>query len=501
MVTATGTATTGRLADRTLEALQVLEDRESLPHSLTSFMRAAWPAREPGKEFIGGWAHDAVCEHLEAVTRGEIDRLLINIPPGCCKSMTVNVFWPAWEWAQEKYRHYRYISAAHEEALTLRDLVYCRQLLESEWYQARWPIRFAPDQNAKGNYENTRRGWRRASSTKAGLTGHRGNRIIVDDPHSVKGADSDAEREAVCRWFSETLPSRLIPDAPAAIVVIMQRVHEADVAGMIIEAENLGYTHLCLPMAYDPDHPFRWHGDPRTEPGELLWPALHPPETVEQLRQALRAWGGTYAEAGQLEQLPVPRGGGMFKVGDFDIVQERPAVARRVRGWDLAASKDGHGSQTASCLLAIDSRGRITIEDAFAFMGSPGEVRNRVASTAEADGPSVEISIPQDPGQAGKAQRADFAAALHGFNVHFSPESGDKAERAKPFAVQVENGNVSLIEASWNKPYLKEMGSFPMGVRDDQVDATSRAYARLIQRKRQPLGSTGFRAVTPRRRF
>lgn len=466
-------------------------DKHEAEGSLMDFVRQGWAAIEPGVPFVEGWTMEAICEHLEAVTRGEIRRLLINIPPGFSKSMIVNVFWPAWEWTQMERRHYRYISCAHEQGNSVRDLLRCRDLLNSEWYQGNWPFKWKSDQNAKTKYENDRTGWREASSVGAGLIGRRGDRLILDDPHSPRGTDSDADREDALRWFSETLPTRLNDVQRSAIVVIMQRLHEQDVSGLIL-SKDLGYDHLCIPMAYEFDHPHKsrtklgW-ADPRTEDGELAWPERFPEESVDELKAAFRAKGGTYAEAGQLQQRPTPRGGGMFQRKDFQFVDRAPKYTKAVRGWDLAASKKKGADWTSSCKMArVD--GDIYVLDVTRDRLTPRGVETEIQALAGSDGHSVEISIPQDPGQAGLAQKSALAAGLHGYDVRFSPETGSKEDRAKPLAAQCEAGNVYLVRAAWNDTFVSELCSFPMGEFDDQVDAASRAYSRLIQKRTRSLG-------------
>jgi len=488
-------------------------ERALCEDNLLDFMRFGWQALEPGVEFVTGPAIEAMARHLEAVTRGDIKRLLINVPPGFTKSMMVNVFWPAWEWARG-LDHYRYISASYEKGLATRDLVRCRDLVQSEWFQAHWPIEFKDDENQKTKYENTRTGWRMASSVGSSLVGYRGDRIIIDDPHSPKTAESIAEREEALRWFSETVPTRLNKLRDSAIVVIMQRLHEQDIAGLIIRELGDDYVHLCLPMEYEADNccysvvpndtvavrmrrtkdeadPLpKWVPDSkdgklvfrqdwRTEDGDLLWPERFPGPEVEQLKAAFRSVGGSYAEAAQLQQRPVPRGGGMMQRDDFHIVDSAPECIAVVRGWDLAASKKG--DFTVGVKLGLTADDQIVTLDRVRIRGTPGEVRKLMRTTAEQDGHEVVQSIPQDPGQAGKAQVAALAADLHGYDCRFSLESGQKEDRARPYAAQCEAGNVQLVRASWNDNYLAEMCLFPGALFDDQVDATSRAYHEILK--------------------
>jgi predicted phage terminase large subunit-like protein len=309
-----------------------------------------------------------------------------------------------------------------------------------------------------------------------------------DDPHNISDAESNAIRNATVRWFDETLQTRVNDPDKSAIVVIMQRVHVKDVSGHIL-AKELGYEHLCLPMEFDSsrtcytfvgkggirsDTPVRQ--DPRTEEKELMWPERFSRDYLKDLYKGMTQ----YAVSGQMQQLPVPREGGMLKYADFKIVKAAPAGGSEVRGWDLAASETSRADFTASVKMRrVD--GKIYILYADRFRAGPDKVRRRMLNTASQDGKACKISFPQDPGQAGKAQAQSLSSNLMGYDVHSSTESGSKLIRIEPFAAQLEAGNVYLVEGEWNESYLQEMCNFPSNDFDDQVDATSRAFARLCQ--------------------
>lgn len=471
------------------QLLRTLDSLES-DRSLLGFIKVAWKHLEPETDFVYGWSIEAICEHLEAVSNGQIRRLLINVPPGCMKSLTTEVFWPAWEWGPRKQSHLRFISASYEKGLATRDLVRCRDLLTSEWFQSLWPLEFKGDQNLKTYYENQHHGWRLAASVGGALTGYRGDRIIIDDPHDVRSADSDIKREDAIRWFTETLPTRLNNQKTSAMVVVMQRLHERDVSGLIQQELSDSWEQLVLPMEFESSRRCKIHAtgwtDPREEDGDLLWPERFDRESVEELKQTFRAQGGTYAEAAQLQQRPAPRGGGLFKRESFQVVDRAPENGRVVRGWDLAASTGHRAAYTVGVKLML-SYGKLYILDVFRKRGTPGEVEDAIRTCAQQDGRTVAISIPQDPGQAGKAQKSRLAALLHGYNVHFSPETGAKDDRAIPVAAQAEAGNVCIVRGPWNDAFLAEAQMFPAGEFKDQVDALSRAYAYLLTTKQRAI--------------
>lgn len=463
--------------DAEIAELEELEaddlEREVCAASLAVFARRAWPMLEPATPLKWGWALDAICAHLEAVTDGRIRRLLINVPPGSMKSLLTSVIWPAWEWGPKGMPQMRYLGTAHKQDLAVRDNTKCRRLIQSAWYQRHWPIMLTGDQNAKTKFENSATGFREAMAF-TGMTGSRGDRVILDDPHSVDDANSAAKLAGDIVTFREALPSRVNNDQ-SAIVIIMQRLNEGDVSGVALE---LGYEHLCIPMRYEgPRKPtcIGWK-DPRTTPDELMFPERFPAEQVKELEISL----GEYAVAGQLQQRPAPRQGGLFKPDQLQVVDAVPAGdIKWARGWDLASVTDG-GDWTAGGKLGRLADGRFVIGDMARFQRGPDERDAAIVNTAGLDGKSVRVSIPQDPGQAGKTQVTYLTRRLAGFKVVSSPETGDKVTRAEPFAAQVNVGNVLMVRGPWNEALVNEMRMFPNGANDDQVDALSRAFAEVM---------------------
>lgn len=451
-------------------------EREACRRRLSTFIKRAWSVLEPGQPYVHGWHIDAMAEHLEAVTDGQILRLLINIPPGTMKSLMTGVLWPAWEWGPRGLPSTRFIGASHEATLATRDNLRMRRLIQSEWFQRLWPLALTSDQNEKTYFENERTGWRQSCAVKA-MTGRRGDRVAWDDPHSVEDAHSKAALAEAERVFGETLPTRLNNPDRSAIVITMQRLHEADISGLIL-ARELGYEHLCLPMEWEGPRKATSIGfsDPRTSVGELLFPARFPREVVDRDKKVM----GPYAVAGQFQQRPAPAQGEEFQPDMIGVIDAIPAgVVEWCRGWDLAAT-EGAGDYTAAVKLGRMQDGRIVIADARRVQFGAHKRDAWIKSTAQGDGPAIRQSLPQDPGQAGKAQVAALAALLAGHVTHFSPETGDKQVRARPFASQVNAGNVVMLRAPWNRDFVEELRTFPNGLNDDMADAASRAYARLL---------------------
>jgi predicted phage terminase large subunit-like protein len=457
-----------------------LESSKARCASLVGFIREAWHVVEPGNDYAHGWHIDAIADHLTAVTPGQITRLLINIPPGTMKSLLCSVLWPAWEWGPAAMPYLRYFTTSYKDTYVERDARRMRDLVMSEWYQDRWGDSVQLTRTGEASFENTATGWREGVPFKS-MTGGRGHRVIIDDPHSTESAESDADRAKAIRTFRESVPTRLVEPKTSAIVVIMQRLHQSDIAGVAIDL-HLGYEHLMLPMEFEPDRRCMTSigfKDPRTYDGELLFPERFPREVVERDKKAM----GSFATAGQFQQRPALREGGLFKRAWFKIVKAVPAGTREVRYWDLAATAEqlsATAAYTVGLKLGKQPSGRLIVTDVNRLRAEGMGVRTMIRDTAKADGKIVEIGLPIDPGQAGKSQAQDMVLMLAGYVVHAIRETGDKITRAEPVAAQAEAGNLDLLEADWNEAFIEECCSFPASTFKDQVDALSGAFSRLI---------------------
>lgn len=292
---------------------------------LHEFVRQAWPHVDPDP-FIDGFHIKAICQHLEAVDRGEIRNLVINVPPRMSKSSVVAVMWPAWRWID--HPETRWLFSSYAQNLSLRDSVKCRRLLLSPWYQERWGDRFRlmNDQNSKTRFDNDKGGVRLATSVGGQVTGEGADRLVVDDAHNVKEIESEVMRREVTDWWDAAMSTRGNNPKTVARVIIGQRVHEADLCGHVLQRGT--YEHLCLPAEYEPEHPFRrvtciGYEDPRRQEGELLAPDRFGPVELAALKVEM---GSALRVAGQLQQRPAPREGAIFRAEWFSLVDAVPVT-------------------------------------------------------------------------------------------------------------------------------------------------------------------------------
>ncbi len=477
-----------------------LEDvrAERARRSLRVFVEQAWPILE-AVPFSSNWHIDVLCQQLEAVSRGESPRVLVNIPPGTAKSLIVSVFWPAWIWATDPSK--RFLTASYGQELATRDAGKMRLLIESLWFQQHWPVAFRADQNQKTRFENTDGGWRIATSVGGRGTGEHPDIIVIDDPHNAKEAESDLERQGAIDWFTQTISTRGVT-RDAAIVIVMQRLHELDMSGHVLSSEGAAqWVHLCFPMRAEPASALiptkaqRPAVDPRS-PGELLWPSLFTPTKVRKLEIDL----GSYATAGQLQQRPAPMEGGIFKLKwlryydtetppkiDAVVISVDPALKDKQQNdyWSVQA----WGTKGPNRYALRRYHERCDLSEALIQI----EDMHRWAVQAH---PNAGVTVLIENAAAGP----DAIRALRRRITGVMPwqARGDKVQRAMAAQPVLEAGNVFVPgaeDASGNRPdtgstpgwvqaMLAEWTSFPNGAHDDDVDAFTQMILRTQQTAR-----------------
>lgn len=454
---------------------RVEAERELGKRSFHDFYLMAWPYMDP-EPFISGKHIKVIAYHLQLAARREIRQLVICIPPRYSKSLLCSVAFPAWVWTW--WPAAKFITCSYDLKLATRDSAASRRLVETRWYQERWPeVRLQPDHNQKMWYLTTAGGVRYVGSPTAGVTGHGSDFNLFDDPHNIIQAESDKDREKAATFWFESMSSRFNDPRRGVSLVVGQRVHAKDVPGQCIKRE---YYSVVLPARYEVDHPNKSAFDWRKTDGEPLWQEKFDDPTLVKLWKELKE----YATAGQQQQRPTSREGGLFKREWFEIVEVLPPDIDWVRGWDLAGTEQTQGNDpdwTAGVKIGLCRSTKIIyIAHVVRTQEDPGGVQNLVKNTASQDGKDTKIFIPQDPAQAGKAQIRDYTKLLGGYRLHTALSMGKKVYRADPFSAQCKAGLVKLYRADWNEVFLDELVLFPSGAHDDQVDAASGGYNSLM---------------------
>jgi predicted phage terminase large subunit-like protein len=492
---------------------------------LYKFMELGWEQIE-SEPFVHGWHLEEVCTHLEAVSRGEIRRLIINIPPGMGKSLSVSVFWQVWDWIKYPWR--KFMFASFDAGLSQRDALRAKELIRSQWFQERWgfladtkklermglqPLSVLTGtkdrQDTATIYWSSGGGLRFSTSVGGKATGWHAHIQVVDDPTKpgeVTGGGNQARNalEKTRNWYRGTMSSRKANAETFARVIIMQRLHEADLAGQ--ELETGDYIHLRLPMKAEMSSgcncpscqlgPCKtpWGGDRRTEEGELLCEARFSDRAVQETTKDM----GSMTAGAQLQQRPSPEGGAIFqRAWMARRWRTLPAGIRLIQSWDCAF-KDldtsdwvvGQVWGQAIELVEDPETGKKTLPVSEYYLVD--EVRDRMdlPTTCQAmvdlsrKWPRARLKLVEDKAN-GPAVEQTLRKKVPGI-VLVNPQGG-KVSRANAVAPYFEAGNILLPESSWVEDYIKELTDFPVGANDDRVDTTSQALLRLTGKARPRL--------------
>lgn len=469
-----------------LEAAQELDARRRARERLIAYCRYVY------RGYADAWHLRVLTDHLEAVERGEIDRLIITEPPRHGKSLTASELFPGWFLGRNPDK--RIILTSYALPLARKFSRSTRNIIDGKRYRNVFPgVNLAVDSKAadQWNVEN-RLGGLIAAGVGGGITGHGADLLIVDDPFKDDTeAESEVVRQSVWDWYTATAYSRLHPGG--AVLVIATRWHEDDLIGRLIA--NAGddadrWTILHLPAIWEPEieefhDEWRALGHNVVKPDELaegqaLWPERYSVEALHRIRANILSlnWHRLY------QGTPIAPQGAMFKREWFEITQAVPAIGQRVRFWDLAGTEDD-GAYTVGLLMVRTLDSLFWIEDIVRGQWAEHARDNIISQTAELDrskyGFGVQIVIEQEPGSSGKSVIAYLTRRLAGYLVKGVPATGDKVLRSGPLASQAGAGNVRMLRATWNKAFLDEAASFPKGKYKDQIDAASGAFTELAK--------------------
>ena len=440
---------------------------------LAPFIIKTFHTVAPGTVYLHNWHIDLIAEYLEACTRREIKRLIINIPPRYMKSIAVSVAWPAWLLGKNPSE--QIVSASYAEMLALKHSVDCRLVIQSEWYRRIFPsVILAGDQNEKRKFVTTARGQRFATSVGGTATGEGGGILIVDDPLNPLQAASDVMRDAANTWFDQTFASRLNDKKNGVIVVIMQRLHEADLSGHLLAKG--GWEHLCLPAVAESKAVIDFGRVKRVrEEGELLHPHREDEAAMERTKTEL----GSYAFAGQYQQRPAPAEGGLFKAHWFRRYERRQEAYRRIiQSWDTAI-KAGELNDPSACLTWGEKRDGYDLLQVLVRRVEYPDLKQLVIKQA-ADWKPDAILI-EDKGS-GQQLLQDFRRDTQLPVIGINPVQ-DKITRASGVSALVESGRVYLPQnAPWLADFEREVLHFPNAAHDDQVDSLTQFLAWIRDR-------------------
>lgn len=486
----------GKLLSTPLDVI----DKTMAERRLSYFIRQMWTTLDP-HDYVHGWHIDAICEHAEAVIALEILRLVINIPPRHMKSISLSVGLTPWAWIRKPELQFVYFSYA--STLSIRDGVKARRVLDSPKYKQWFGDKFSltGDQNTKIRYDNDKGGYRICTSVDGVATGEGGDLLIIDDANNVQEAESDAVRTGTNQWFDEVIQSRFNNPKTGALISIQQRSNAKDLTGHIMSKYGNDYTYLILPGRFEVDTRRKmslktFHGfeDPRKAEGELLWPERFGVEEMAALEKGL----GPFGTAGQIQQRPAPREGGIVPLDKFNRYKVMPAVEtwqRITLTYDTALKEKELNAYSVCQAWVETSRGLFLLYIWRRKCRYP-ELRRNAKSLCETWTPhevliedkSTGSTLIQDlqedkkypikgidPGGIDKVMRMEAEASAIDSGLCWLPEDA---------SVIITNPMGGEMNCSWLPEFEDEVINFPNGEYKDQIDPMSQ-FLKTVRERRQ----------------
>lgn len=455
--------------------------------SLYEFVKAFWDTVIPD-EPRWNWHIKFLCDEMQVVMERVFRRepklydLIINIPPGTTKSTIASIMLTPWAWTRDM--SIRSINGSYAHPLSLHLSTNSRTVIQSEKYARLFPKVKLVEESGR-LLTNTERGQRIATSTGGSITGMHGHILIIDDPINPEEALSETILDTANTWIDQTLSTRKVDKEITPTILIMQRLRQNDPTGHMLETRGKGtIRHICLPAEVSD------RVRPRSLRKRYVNGLLDPVRLSPLILKAALAELGQYGYAGQFEQDPMPLGLMIFRTDVVEIVIGAPRPASIIRYWDKAAT-EGAGAFTVGVKMGRFSDNRIIILDVVRGQWEASVRERIIKQTAISDGKAVVVGVEQEPGSGGKESAQSTKRNLLGWRVILDRPVGDKVMRADPFAVQVNEGNVTLLRGEWNIAYLKEMQDFCSTAKyKDQIDASSGAFAH-ISFVGMPVGALG----------
>lgn len=460
--------------------------------SLATFFRCAWPHMDPAP-YQHNWHIDIIAAEAEKLVTGESRRLIVNQPPRSSKSTLLAVALPAWIWCQSEKGpmsgpQVKFMFASYGQALSFNHSTLCRNLILSPWFQKHWGQKFKlrEDRNAVGFFENTCGGYRIATSVGAAVTGFGADFCAMDDPHNTIDVSSEAERQSVINWYSQSLSTRLNDPRTGVMMLVMQRQHEGDLTGYLLDTEPEMWEHIVFRMRYE-SNPYLPY-DPRSEEGELLWPERVPENEVAKLEKTL----GSTGTAGQLQQRPQQAGGGILKAKDWKLFppegQEEDWKKDGVICWppfdfvlasaDLAYTEKEENDYSALTIWGVwhDRNGspKVVVIHAWQDRLSFNPLTTRIGNNCRKFRPDV-LLIEAKAAGISAAQESQRVFGAGEWSTILVKPRGDKVSRAISVQGLFEEGLIYAPDREWAQMLIDTCASFPKGRHDDLVDSTTQA--------------------------
>lgn len=473
-----------------IEYMELLE-MDVCERSLLEFVRGAWHTIEPATPYQQNWHIELICEYLDAVSLGQIKRLIISMPFRYGKSLLVSVLYPCWEWIHSPEN--RWLFASYSDGLSTELSIKRRRVMQSMWYQKYWGSRYkiTTDQNTKTMVENNKQGIMLATSVGGSGTGKGGSRLVIDDPLKAEEAFSTAKRTAVNSWFDTTFSTRLNDRKKDAIIIVMHRVHAQDLCGHILAKhlhDEYQYVTLTLPLVAEKKTIVNFPVSKKSitrEEGHILWQE----KDGEIEIQAIKAEVGTFGWQSQCQQNPQESAGNMVKREWWQYYRELPFYDMKYQSWDTAFQAKEENAYSV-CITAVSCTKGLYITDVWRKRVEAPELKRSARQLYERDQPNV-VLIEEKASGHGLIQelRKESAMPIKAIGV-----DTDKVSRLNAELPTIEAGKVFLPESAvWVADFIEELSFVPHGQYWDQVDTLTQL---MKYRREAKVASSGspFRA-------
>lgn len=436
--------------------------------------------------YLDSWYIDLICEAMMDIYEGKQNRLIVNVPPRYMKSIICSIAFPAFILGHNPKAGV--ICVSYNDTLAEKLALDCRKVMESDWYKELFPrTRLSKSKKSIADFETTSGGGRFSTSVGGTLTGRGGDYLLIDDPLKPTDAPSEAVRTKVNDWFGNTLYSRLNNKHTGKIVVIMQRLHDNDLTGYLLNADE-SYLHICLPAIAEHDE--EWEIGNKIivrKKGE----ALHPErENLDMLLHA-REQIGEYTFAGQYQQNPAPLDGGLIKASWFKFYNREELMksiedgSARIRAlgfsWDTAYKVSQHNDYSVCVVALVGQNNTFYILDVYREKLEFPTLVNKAFEIYEKykKKHNLRSKILIEDQASGTSLIQTLKKKIHGV-VGIKPEH-DKASRLMSVSHLIENGSCLFPDDNpdWFETLRQELLRFPNGKYDDQCDALSQMLSQL----------------------
>jgi predicted phage terminase large subunit-like protein len=460
-------------------------DYERAERGLFHYFKAAWAeVLEPSTVLRGNWHQGLIAEYLTACHLRQIKRLIINIPPRNTKSIMASVCFPTWTWIKKPGE--RFMMASYSQSLSTKHSLDRRRLIESAWYQYAWADRFhlMGDANIKTEFENNARGHMVATSLGGTATGKGGNVLLIDDPHDPDRAASDVERQNDLDSFDQKFSTRLDDKETGVMIVIMQRLHAKDLSGHLLTEG--GWEHLKIPAIEDEPRKVYVYPISKREKVRVEGEIMHPDRESSKVLDEMKVRLSSYGFAGQYQQRPAPREGGMLKRENWLFWQVLPGKFDEiVLSMDCSFKEKATSDFTVITAWGKDGMKKYLLGGYRKQVGF-GEACRAVVSMLQ-QFPKARRVLIEDSAN-GPAIIETLSKQVSGITAVTASRS--KTERVAAVEPDHEQKNYLLPLTSlypWVQDFMDECSDFPNAPHDDYVDSFTQAAAYFLERGRNAL--------------